>query len=262
MTEVTCKVIPLYRVRIIFDPKEKDDTYYEEHIIADHIDGLIKGIVNIELEREIDLKLEKRRMTYDIVDFLLMPCKDARGRGYHLFDIEGVDSAPWYNGMIDCTTYYNLYFSREQHPSPSLRDFDKSTFAEPVPVRGAQSRHGMELSEMQRSIEYEEDIMEAIYNLARTGEYRQQRMSSEYKEKRERMTRAIEGVEKWRKEENTYAETMTFLENMLKGMEPEPPFEPNYGKHPERWLTPLLRIVGEDDDPASTLSDYVDVTLG
>ena len=245
ITDVTCKILPLYRVRITYypDPHNQHDDYYERHIIADSIEGLIQGIVDIEIDHEENLEEDGRRMLFDITDFLLMPCDIAKhGRSYHLFDIDEVDCGGWYGSSIDNIIYYYTYFSQEKHPEPGVRDCEKSKFAEPLPVMGTIAGYDTEFKNYLRCREEREATMDVIYKLARESEYRAGRWASKALENIELQEKAKKSISEWRDLENRQADFINLLNDIDENLNPKTTIAPpnygkqNYGKKPDMWL--------------------------
>ncbi len=177
--DVMCKIIPLYKVTIR-NYDEKDD--YRDVIVADRIAGLIEGIIDIEVNREVNLDSNPYGMDFDITDFLLMPCEDARERGFHLFDIDDVDSASPF-ASID-NALYDCYFKDPKNPQP---------------VCGVgEMIHGRMISseDLKEHCAKEDALMRAIYDLTKDHPYRAARLKEKNDKESEYYKNAIEDLRK------------------------------------------------------------------
>jgi len=151
--DVTCKIIPLYKITIR-NYDENDD--YRDVIVADHIAGLIEGIIDIEVNREVNLDSKPYGMDFYVTDFLLMPCESARARGFHLFDIDDVDCAS-FSAWVDSGAYA-CYFKDPNNPQP---------------VSGVGSHDGFVSSDdVMEHCREENALMRAIYDLTKDHPYR------------------------------------------------------------------------------------------
>lgn len=198
--EITCKIIPLYRVRLIYND---DHVPYERHIVSDSILGIITGLIDIEIPREDSLDEATERMTFDIQDFLYMPCAGTK-RGFHLFDIDEVDCAAWSGSSIDNEIWYHCYFSGDKNVTGNLEaDANEAVYSEPRPVADVvpQPRRPNSYKDVERSIKEHDAIVRAIYRLSKEHPYRATREMKEREKNREIDKKAMKRVKEWIAEE-------------------------------------------------------------
>jgi hypothetical protein len=176
--DVTCKIIPLYKITIRnYDEKNND---YRDVIVADHIAGLIEGIVDIEVNREVNLDGEPYGMDFYVTDFLLMPCETARRRGFHLFDIDDVDCAS-FSAWVDSGAYA-CYFKDPKNPQPVCDEVSHDGF--------------VSSDDIMKSCREEEALMRAIYDLTKDHPYRAARLKELRGRESEYYKRALEDLRK------------------------------------------------------------------
>jgi len=195
--DVACKVIPLYKFTIRCDEK---DNYYERVIVADTIEGVIEGIVDMEIDH--CEKLDEDRLYFEITDFLYMPCAGAK-RGFHLFDIDSVDCAEWYGASTDGEIYYHCYFTEDIRSAPpgEYQEFEGLTFGEPHPVSDVELQPHKAIPYDPDRFDDENAITDAIYRISRNHPYREARMRKQARKNNERGAKAMAKVEKWMDEE-------------------------------------------------------------
>jgi hypothetical protein len=122
MTEVICKIIPLYKFEIIYE-EEKIGDRYTWAIVSDTINGIIKGIVDREVNFGENLK--DMRKYLDIRDFLFMPYPDIK-RGYCLFDVLDHDCVADIIGATNiCDAWYDCRFGGDEPTPVDVIEYDR-----------------------------------------------------------------------------------------------------------------------------------------
>jgi len=105
--KVECEIIPLYKMVFIFDHDPNKD--YERVLVADSLQGLVHGIVDLEMGLgKFD---ENARKYLAVTDFLLMPCEKSC-KGYHLFDIDEHDCNQLCSAFDE--QWYDVFFKGDR----------------------------------------------------------------------------------------------------------------------------------------------------
>ena len=124
MTDVTCKIIPLYKFKVYYNEDNPQSGEYVWNVVSDTIAGLVKGIA----DREMQWSMKDCRKYLIVTDFLLMPCEDAI-KGYHLFDIDNHDVAGYGTDIFE-ENFVCIFAGKEPTPVTAFYSLIREMFPE------------------------------------------------------------------------------------------------------------------------------------
>lgn len=110
MTDILCKLLPLFKFTIYYNEDDAEHSY-TYIIIADTISGLIDAIA----DREVEYSMHDSRKYLTVSDFLRMPCEHTHN-GYYLFDVDNHDIAMSRGLDIDNEHYVCRFEGNEPKP--------------------------------------------------------------------------------------------------------------------------------------------------
>ena len=177
MSEITCELIPLYRLWV---RQESDDDEYEYVFVADTIEGLIKGIIHREVKSGFDLS--DCRKYFCVYDFILMPCKGS-ARGYHLLDIDEHSIDTCHGSNFDEMWYHCVF--KGDRPQPVMER----------PVHNPE--HTISMEDIEDTLAMESAIAEEIYLMSKTHKLRAEAEEKERAEKDTHKKEAHDVIEEW-----------------------------------------------------------------